>query len=633
VPERIIKNIVTLKITGMTQGVARFRDLACSGAWQAARGIRTLIEPPQYRLNKECVIWPLGEFYAGDHPIASKLVALTGPIKTDAQSEAMERYLGKGYRIVGVSSYQEFPGRLPNPHEDAAVYDFRFFDVYGDACVGWLHCFRRPDNYLPEGVPRLFLTESDLTDYRRIRPGRADHVALPRDAAYDFIYVCGPGPWNAFCRNLPLARRCIGLLADNGFRVLVVGRDDSKQWAEAPGVDVQPYLRWYDFLGHLSRARFLFVPNIHDASPRILAEAMCLNVPLLVNQGIVGGWHYVNQRTGVFFNDEHDFLQGVEQLLQGRFTPREHFVHHHGPVRSGRKLRRFLLKVARRNSVPSLPAKREEKADVDAATLDVGRKLTVSRCADPPRVAFLVCTHGPDHKTRCRAHYDTWGRRAEKVIYFSNEADDVLPVVCLDFEDPEQYSVPARKTEAILRYAWLRLASRYDWFLVGGDDLYVILHNLYAHLSSDEVVNRDRGGEPLYLGRRLKQPEADFTYNSGAAGYVLNKSALETFVESRADVAGRFGSAEDAMVGWVLEQSAVRPLDTRDEAGAERFHPFTPRHHCEYRRANVPENDWFSKYTREFELLEGIDGISERSISFHCANASLMYTLDELLCR
>ena len=43
-------------------------------------------------------------------------------------------------------------------------------------------------------------------------------------------------------------------------------------------------------------------PNEADASPRILAEAIVRGRPVIVNSSIYGGWKYVNDVTGRFFN-------------------------------------------------------------------------------------------------------------------------------------------------------------------------------------------------------------------------------------------------------------------------------------------------------------------------------------------
>ena len=53
----------------------------------------------------------------------------------------------------------------------------------------------------------------------------------------------------------------------------------------------------------LQKARFIFVPNVSDASPRVLTEALCYDLRLLVNYNLLGGWKYVNEQTGVLFND------------------------------------------------------------------------------------------------------------------------------------------------------------------------------------------------------------------------------------------------------------------------------------------------------------------------------------------
>ena len=54
-----------------------------------------------------------------------------------------------------------------------------------------------------------------------------------------------------------------------------------------------------DFLKILSECRTLFVPNKYDASPRVITEAMTLNLNVLINSEIIGGWQYF-ESPGVF---------------------------------------------------------------------------------------------------------------------------------------------------------------------------------------------------------------------------------------------------------------------------------------------------------------------------------------------
>ena len=75
--------------------------------------------------------------------------------------------------------------------------------------------------------------------------------------------------------------------------------------------------------------RVLFAPNVHDASPRVLAEAMCLDVPILVNRHIVGGWKYVNSETGAFFDSVDNvvpaYMDMMARMQRGELHPREWF--------------------------------------------------------------------------------------------------------------------------------------------------------------------------------------------------------------------------------------------------------------------------------------------------------------------
>lgn len=99
-----------------------------------------------------------------------------------------------------------------------------------------------------------------------------------------------------------------------------------------------PRLQWLEFLARLAHARFLFVPNVLDASPRVLTEALCLDIPVVVNRRILGGWKYVNVFTGVFFDGEDDVVAAVRRCLAAPISPRRWFQAHHGPYHAGRRL-------------------------------------------------------------------------------------------------------------------------------------------------------------------------------------------------------------------------------------------------------------------------------------------------------
>ena len=109
-------------------------------------------------------------------------------------------------------------------------------------------------------------------------------------------------------------------------------------------VKVLPFLKYHEFQKELQKAKFLFVPNVSDASPRVIVEAMCYNLCLLVNYNIVGGWKYVNQETGEFFNNEHDISSAIDKLLKNmdKYTSRNHFINNYGKEKSGVLLAKFI---------------------------------------------------------------------------------------------------------------------------------------------------------------------------------------------------------------------------------------------------------------------------------------------------
>lgn len=86
------------------------------------------------------------------------------------------------------------------------------------------------------------------------------------------------------------------------------------------------------------------------------------------------------------------------------------------------------------------------------------------------------------------------------------------------------------------------IRKQYDYFHIGGDDLYLIVENLRLYLESEEIQLASNGGQflpngnedvqiPLFLGRRFAEGgNRDRMFISGGSGYTLNKAALKTLV-------------------------------------------------------------------------------------------------------
>ena len=88
------------------------------------------------------------------------------------------------------------------------------------------------------------------------------------------------------------------------FRAAIANRDlDASSRVQlgrrADKIKVVGDLPWFAYLRLVESLEYLFVPNVHDASPRIITEAMSLNVPILLNRAILGGWKYLEQVRGL----------------------------------------------------------------------------------------------------------------------------------------------------------------------------------------------------------------------------------------------------------------------------------------------------------------------------------------------
>lgn len=99
----------------------------------------------------------------------------------------------------------------------------------------------------------------------------------------------------------------------------------------------------------------------------MLAEALCLDVPCVVNRRILGGWKYVNSFTGELFDDVGDVADGVRRCLAQARSPRSWFRTNYGPYHAGRRLGALLRQVD-----PSL-------AVAEDAPLRLSRRLEPAR--------------------------------------------------------------------------------------------------------------------------------------------------------------------------------------------------------------------------------------------------------------
>ena len=264
----------------------------------------------------------------------------------------------QGYHFLGISSYIDFPGlignrRITNPHDplhnpNDKAWKYDYFKLV----KGWCHCFRQPELYIPPNMPMINISESDFSSQP---PAPATSGSGNKDRPYDFIYIClvdndkCTNGGQAHNRNWELAQKCLDVMC-NKFKLkgLLIGRVNCTlpkgchKLMETTG-----FLDYNVFVTKYDQARFIFCPNIYDASPRVLTEALLRGLPGLVNHNILGGWKYITEQSGELFHGMDDFEVQLQKLLDNydNYRPREHYIRHYGRPYQGKELLDFVTKV------------------------------------------------------------------------------------------------------------------------------------------------------------------------------------------------------------------------------------------------------------------------------------------------
>eukprot|EP01041_Mallomonas_annulata_P004115 gene4115-8174_t len=270
----------------------------------------------------------------------------------------------------------------------------------------------------------------------------------------------------------------------------------------------------------------------------------------------------------------------------------------------------------------------EDAKLLDRIKVDRSRDLSMIRTdtSPGPKIFCGMYTMETKHKTNVRAVRDTWGKRCDGFMAFSTVNDPEIPAIVVPHEGPEDYNNMWQKSKSIWEYIGTHYVKEFDWFLMGGDDMFYIIENLKDYLGSEEIKLKQSEDKGMFVGRRFFPPK-QIVFNSGGAGYLLDKKALQVLmqhIETPKCFPHQVGFWEDVNIAHCLKVGGdIDPYDTRDSQKRERFHPFTPGHHLGYR---IPKNpDWYAQYNPE--LKTGFDCCSDRSISFHYCPADFVRSL------
>lgn len=294
--------------------------------------------------EKENRIFPFRYFEDENNNILP-VVAVTGPFRGEDALNKFNEYKEKGVHIFGITAYKSFPRIIIDGTENK--YEVMDQFDYLSEIKDWCTCFKNNSEFgFTTKNNTIEMSESDFYD----ADDKEDVLKK-----YDFIYICNKDDdncplngWNSVNRNFNFALAVFPIMMKkNGLKGLVVGRVGcglEKEYGDK--IEVTDFLPWAELQDKMRESRFLFLPNVNDASPRVVAECLTKNVPVLMNKNILGGWKYIAPETGEFFTNEYDFEDSLNRLLDKleEMSPKEWWKKHHSQKTSRKKLRDFLEK-------------------------------------------------------------------------------------------------------------------------------------------------------------------------------------------------------------------------------------------------------------------------------------------------
>mmetsp|Transcript_21920 Transcript_21920/g.54256 ORF Transcript_21920/g.54256 Transcript_21920/m.54256 type:complete len:485 (+) Transcript_21920:136-1590(+) len=246
--------------------------------------------------------------------------------------------------------------------------------------------------------------------------------------------------------------------------------------------------------------------------------------------------------------------------------------------------------------------------------------MTTKKMGRQPKVLCMVYTMEENHHTNIRAIRETWGPGCDGFLAFSTRDDPRIPAISLKHEGKEEYSNMWQKVRSIWRFVGTHYLEDFDFFFQGGEDLYVLPQNLRSVLAD---LVEDPTTEDFFGGRRFQWGKgSDVFFNSGGAGYALSQATLRKLIDTGLDHPDCFphkhSSMEDVFIARCLKDAfGIGLVDTRDDQERERFHPFGPGGHYNWRPPEDGKKDWYQNYNLLWPPKLGKDCCAPDSVSFH----------------
>jgi hypothetical protein len=258
-------------------------------------------------------------------------------------------------------------------------------------------------------------------------------------------------------------------------------------------------------------------------------------------------------------------------------------------------------------------------------------KIVVSEPVDAsPRILCSIYTY---RKMRDLARIQalSWGYQCDGFLAFSTETIPELGMLEILHQGEESYQNMWQKVRSIWAYISDHYLEEYDWFHLGGDDMYLIVNNMRRFLKGVDRRKVDPN-EPVFLGSLVKQNSIrhDFVV-AGAPGYSMNRAALRKFARQGLPKCSTTHavSHEDRLISKCFSGLGIMPGDTRDyETGEPQYHDCGPNHLYTFRTGHNPS--FHSKIAIHWENFthpsqpnqvvgpkHGLEAAAKYSVAFH----------------
>jgi hypothetical protein len=236
-------------------------------------------------------------------------------------------------KILRKASTKEQQNKNLTKNSVCIVCNFRFLENKVDwskKVKAICHPFR-DDSIFPKNIDKYLFSESDFCD--KLTTDVKSRFDKWDNMKYDFVYFTlnsREGTRSKGIYMLPLLDKVAGCLKLRGLVVDYAVRETAKHKGtiyHTASKIIKSKINSFKNLKVIKNnystkevcaimlgSKFVFLPSTADASPRILVEALVRNRPLVVNSSIYGGWKYINDNNGSFFDGP-----SIEEFISNKY--------------------------------------------------------------------------------------------------------------------------------------------------------------------------------------------------------------------------------------------------------------------------------------------------------------------------